>query len=364
MKFRHRENLPSLAHLNENSSNNDYTASTQAKTPLDTRPVQHIESSACLCDDNKEESTESHKAKPAALAPHERRKKVLVTGGAGFVGSNVAEALLARGDSVVIVDKMKMNDYYDVLIKEGNLRRLIQLTAQYDAELTIYKGDICDEGFMLDLFEKERPKWICHMAARAGVRPSIQDPYVYIHSNIGGTTHLMELAHEFGVEVCVVLLFESFCSSITPAGTHCSHSSTPPHDTLYRTLYSHPRAASTADPKTPSSPRKKTLTIPSPPTLPPKRPANYWPTPTIISTISTSQACDSSPSMDRGAGPTWLPSNSLIASVGDWNCSSSETDRLPEITPTFPISLTVFYAPSIDPTPIKCLTLERDPEPV
>jgi nucleoside-diphosphate-sugar epimerase len=53
---------------------------------------------------------------------------------------------------------------------------------------------------MLGLFEKERPQWVCHMAARAGVRPSIENPYVYIHSNIRGTTHLMELSHKFGVK--------------------------------------------------------------------------------------------------------------------------------------------------------------------
>ena len=124
-------------------------------------------------------------------------KKVLVTGGAGFIGSSVAEALLIRGDDVVIVDEM--NDYYDVRIKENNLRRLRELCPNND-RLTIYKGDICDEEFMLQVFEKERPRWVCHMAARAGVRPSIQDPYVYIHSNIRGTTHLMELSHKFGVE--------------------------------------------------------------------------------------------------------------------------------------------------------------------
>eukprot|EP00956_Cyclotella_meneghiniana_P023832 scaffold47039_cov62-Cyclotella_meneghiniana.AAC.4 len=188
MKFRHMESLPSLAHLDENSSDDDYTASTHAAPPRatdnDTRPVQ--------------ESTESYEEKPAVLAPHVGHKKVLVTGGAGFVGSNVAEALMARGDSVVIVDEM--NDYYDVRIKEGNLRRLIELAADRGMEIKTYRGDICDESFMLDLFEKERPMWICHMAARAGVRPSIQDPYVYIHSNIRGTTHLFELAHKFGVK--------------------------------------------------------------------------------------------------------------------------------------------------------------------
>ena len=131
------------------------------------------------------------------IAPHVGYKKVLVTGGAGFVGSSVAEELLARGDDVVIVDEM--NDYYDVRRKENNLDRL---RALYPGEkrLAIYRGDICDEQLMHDVFDRERPQWICHMAARAGVRPSIQDPYVYIHSNIVGTTLLMELAHKFGVQ--------------------------------------------------------------------------------------------------------------------------------------------------------------------
>merc|ERR1711966_122714 len=84
-------------------------------------------------------------------------------------------------------------------IKENNLRRLRELCPD-EERLVIYQGDICDEEFMLRLFENERPQWVCHMAARAGVRPSIQDPYVYIHSNIRGTTHLMELSHRFGVK--------------------------------------------------------------------------------------------------------------------------------------------------------------------
>jgi len=131
------------------------------------------------------------------VQPHVGYKKVLVTGGAGFIGSSVADFLLERGDDVVIVDEM--NDYYDVKIKESNLEYLKERYPE-DGRVVIYKGDICDEDFMLNLFETERPRWICHMAARAGVRPSIQDPYVYIHSNIKGTTHLMELAHRFDVQ--------------------------------------------------------------------------------------------------------------------------------------------------------------------
>mmetsp|Transcript_7208 Transcript_7208/g.16393 ORF Transcript_7208/g.16393 Transcript_7208/m.16393 type:complete len:448 (-) Transcript_7208:58-1401(-) len=142
-------------------------------------------------------SSTSSKYDEQIISPHVGYKKVLVTGGAGFVGSSVAEALLARGDDVVIVDEM--NDYYDVSMKENNLNRLKKL---YPGEnrLAIYRGNICDEQLMLKLFETERPQWVCHMAARAGVRPSIQDPYVYIQSNIVGTTLLMEMSHKFGVQ--------------------------------------------------------------------------------------------------------------------------------------------------------------------
>jgi len=131
------------------------------------------------------------------VEPHVGYKKVLVTGGAGFIGSHVAEYLLQRGDDVVIVDEM--NDYYDLRIKENNLQKLRD---RYPSKqrLSIYKGDLCDAEFIHTVFEIERPEWICHMAARAGVRPSIQDPYIYIHSNIKATTRLMDLSHKFGIK--------------------------------------------------------------------------------------------------------------------------------------------------------------------
>jgi UDP-glucuronate 4-epimerase len=123
-------------------------------------------------------------------------KKVLVTGGAGFIGSHVADHLLSRGDDVVIVDEM--NDYYDVRIKESNLAGLVE---KYGPDrVAVCRGDICDEEFMINIFETHRPQWVCHMAARAGVRPSIQDPFVYLHSNIKGTTQLMELSHRYGIK--------------------------------------------------------------------------------------------------------------------------------------------------------------------
>jgi len=117
-----------------------------------------------------------------------------VTGGAGFIGSHVADLLMGRGDNVVVVDEM--NDYYDPRIKESNLEELLR---KYGARCVFYKGDICDKEFITDIFTRECPTHICHLAARAGVRASILDPYVYVHSNIEGTTRLLDLARQFGV---------------------------------------------------------------------------------------------------------------------------------------------------------------------
>ena len=155
--------------------------------PKESRMVDESESSSM--------STQSFED-DVIIQPHTGYKKVLVTGGAGFIGSHVAQYLLSRGDDVVIIDEM--NDYYDVSIKESNLKMLLD---QYGKErVSIHKGDICDEPLMRSIFEQEKPQWVCHMAARAGVRPSIQDPYIYIHSNIKGTTLLLELSHQYGVQ--------------------------------------------------------------------------------------------------------------------------------------------------------------------
>lgn len=130
------------------------------------------------------------------VEPHVGYKKVLVTGGAGFIGSHVAEYLLERGDDVIIVDEV--NSYYDVRIKENNLEMLREKYGE--KRVAIFVGDICDEDFMENVFETTRPEWVCHMAARAGVRPSIDDPHIYIHSNIKGTTRLLELSHKYGIK--------------------------------------------------------------------------------------------------------------------------------------------------------------------
>jgi Nucleoside-diphosphate-sugar epimerases len=187
MKFHPSASMPALKDLD---TTRDSDSDSNGESPTIARTV----SSMGLCS-MEDEFLVEHRP---TVEPHMSYKKVLVTGGAGFIGSNVAQSLLERGDDVVIVDEM--NDYYDLKIKESNLEVLQNLVKGNEKRLSIYKGDICDESFMLEVFERERPEWVCHMAARAGVRPSIQDPYIYIHSNIRGTTNLMELSHRFGVK--------------------------------------------------------------------------------------------------------------------------------------------------------------------
>ncbi len=183
MKFTKASSLPVLCHSDSDDSSTG-SESRDSPSPDSGRNVML------------KDSTFDMKDVKTLIPPHVGYKKVLVTGGAGFIGSHVADFLLARGDDVVIVDEM--NDYYDIRIKESNLRLLRE---KYGSNrVKIYRGDICDEELMLDLFETERPEWVCHMAGRAGVRPSIQDPFIYIHSNIKGTTYLMELSHKFGVK--------------------------------------------------------------------------------------------------------------------------------------------------------------------
>jgi UDP-glucuronate 4-epimerase len=125
----------------------------------------------------------------------DNKKIVLVTGGAGFIGSHVADVLSTRGDKVIIVDEM--NDYYDIRLKEANLD---YLNKKHGGNCVVYRGNICDIAFIQGVFETERPTHICHLAARAGVRPSIVDPYIYVHSNIEGTTRLLDLARQYSCQ--------------------------------------------------------------------------------------------------------------------------------------------------------------------
>jgi UDP-glucuronate 4-epimerase len=112
--------------------------------------------------------------------------KVLVTGAAGFIGHHVAEALLARGDEVIGVDNL--NDYYDVALKQARLDRLIR-----HKNFTFHKFNIADRDAMLGL-AKSGITHIAHLAAQAGVRYSLENPYAYAESNLMGQVVMLELA--------------------------------------------------------------------------------------------------------------------------------------------------------------------------
>lgn len=113
--------------------------------------------------------------------------KILVTGGAGFIGSHVCEALLKRGDNVICIDNM--NDYYDIKQKEANLE-ILQEYENFNFECARVQN-----GYHMELiFEKYKPDKIIHLAARAGVRPSIDEPDRYVDTNVVGTSVLLELA--------------------------------------------------------------------------------------------------------------------------------------------------------------------------
>jgi len=201
--------MPVLHQVEENSSADDSSvtdvnmdidhSSIEEETTTEettAKGMSRVVSAMNFMKDSDSELEEPKYMKTKIVKPHVGFKTVLVTGGAGFIGSHVADFLLARGDNVVIIDEM--NDYYDVKIKEGNLKLLL---SKYGSErVKIYRGDICDKALTEEIFHKENIGWVCHMAARAGVRPSIQDPFVYIHSNITGTTQLMELSAKAGVK--------------------------------------------------------------------------------------------------------------------------------------------------------------------
>ena len=110
---------------------------------------------------------------------------ILVTGGAGFIGSHLTERLLGRGDRVVALDNL--NDYYDPRIKQHNLERARQLPG-----FTFIQGDILDTSLLKRIFNDYSFDVIVHLAARAGVRPSLEQPLLYEQVNCQGTLNLLE----------------------------------------------------------------------------------------------------------------------------------------------------------------------------
>ncbi len=121
-------------------------------------------------------------------------KNILVTGGAGFIGSNLVDRLLGEGGwSVTVVDDL--NDFYSPDIKRANLDR-----AKWNPDFKFSELDIRDAEKLRGVFDAQEFDCIVHLAARAGVRPSLCHPKLYAETNINGTLNLLELARDFEVK--------------------------------------------------------------------------------------------------------------------------------------------------------------------
>lgn len=118
--------------------------------------------------------------------------RILVTGGAGFIGSHLSERLLRDGHQVAIVDEL--NDFYSPAVKRANLEAV-----RAAGPVSFYEADICDEARLGAIGNEHRPEAIIHLAARAGVRPSLEQPLLYEQTNVRGTMALLEMARRFGI---------------------------------------------------------------------------------------------------------------------------------------------------------------------
>ncbi len=117
--------------------------------------------------------------------------KILVTGGAGFIGSHLVEKLLAAGHEVSILDDF--NDFYDPRIKETNISGFVK-------DVAIHHVDLRENNAVRNVFHGDKFDTVVHLAARAGVRPSIQNAQLYYDTNVNGTLHLLDAARVTGVE--------------------------------------------------------------------------------------------------------------------------------------------------------------------
>ena len=160
---------------------------------------------------------------------NKKNKRVLITGIAGFIGFHFAKKLLTEGYHVIGIDNI--NDYYDVNLKYSRLNQLgfslkqikaSGITTPINSEaqplLVFYHMDLKDRNALIRIFEQEKPVYVVHTAAQAGVRYSLQNPYAYIDSNIISFMNILENCRHHNIKH---LVFSS--SSLTdPAGTSFS----------------------------------------------------------------------------------------------------------------------------------------------
>jgi UDP-glucuronate 4-epimerase len=142
--------------------------------------------------------------------------KILVTGAAGFIGSATAHRLLDRGDEVVAIDNV--NDYYEVSLKEARLDRLFKRPG-----FSFHRIDLAHRDAVTEVFRVSQPQQVIHLAAQAGVRFSLENPWVYIDSNITGFMNILENVRQQGCEHLV------YASSSSVYGAHTNMPFSPHH---------------------------------------------------------------------------------------------------------------------------------------
>lgn len=119
--------------------------------------------------------------------------RILITGGAGFIGYHVARRLLGLGHEIALVDNF--NEFYDPALKRRNVEDL-----RAEGAAALFEADILDVAALGGAFERTQPEAVIHLAAWAGVRPSIQKPALYAQVNVTGTVNVLELARRAGVQ--------------------------------------------------------------------------------------------------------------------------------------------------------------------
>ena len=130
--------------------------------------------------------------------------QILITGGAGFIGSTLADKLLKLSTSfqnninnkIIIIDNF--NDYYSPELKDLNIKHNLA-----NPDYKLYRGDICDRNLVNKIFKNHEINCVIHIAARAGVRPSLEDPLEYVRSNIEGTINILEAMRKHNVKKIV-----------------------------------------------------------------------------------------------------------------------------------------------------------------
>ena len=137
-------------------------------------------------------------------------KTILVTGAAGFIGSNLVKRILAEEENVQVVGIDNMNDYYDVQLKEFRLAELLE-----DKRFVFVKGSIADKELITSVYEQYKPQIVVNLAAQAGVRYSITNPDAYIEANLIGFYNILEACRYYEVEHLVYASSSSVYGSNT-----------------------------------------------------------------------------------------------------------------------------------------------------